>query len=123
MTPPLAETPQFYGQPLTVEVKDGRLTISIGVNVLAHAVSYSDWASPFDEKANDYIRTFAITDAEEFARDVLHAMLDEREDGSTPLSDFIDKASEAAVDDGSLATEDARIKHGETAASEKWSSK
>lgn len=112
-----------YAKPLNVSVRNGRLLIEIGVDVLAHAVSYSDWANPFDEKANDYIRDFAIIDAEEFARDVANAMNDEREDGSTPLSDFIDSASKAAVDDGSLATIEAKIKHGETSALETWSNR
>jgi hypothetical protein len=94
-----------WGQPLSVEVKNGRLVISIGTDVLAHAVRYSDWANPYDENANDYIRTFEVTNTEQFAQDVMRAMLREREDGSTPLSDFLDKSSESAVDDGSEAVE------------------
>jgi hypothetical protein len=109
-----------YGKPLSVTAKNGELRISIGIHVLAHAVSYSEWANPFNEAADDYIREFAISDAQEFAKDVALAMQAEREDGSTPLSDFIDKMSEAAVNDGSLGTEEARIKHGETAPSETW---
>lgn len=110
-----------YGKPLSVTVKDGRLLIEIGVDVLAHAVSYSDWANPWNEDAHDNIREFAIIDAEEFARDVKHAMQAEREDGSTPLSDFLDAMTQAAVEDGSLATVDAHIKHGEVGAAEIWS--
>lgn len=110
-----------YGSPLTAEVIDGALRISIGVDVLAHAVSYADWANPFDEDKHDYIRTFAITNAEQFAKDVRCAMLAEREDGSSPLSDFLDKATEAAVDDGSEACEyEQSILHGENAACETW---
>jgi hypothetical protein len=108
-----------YGTPLGVKVEDGRLIIEIGVNTLAHAVSYADWANRWDDDRHDYIRTFAITDALEFARDVRRMMLDEREDGSSPLSDFLDKVSEAAVDDGSMACEyEQCIKHGEKAPSE-----
>lgn len=114
-------TGNHYGQPLTVSVRDGKLTIEIGVNTLAHAVSYSDWANEWDDKRQDYIRTFAITDAEAFAGEVEHAMLSEREDGSTPLSDFLDKMTEAAIEDGSMAVDyDVRIKHGGTAAQETW---
>lgn len=104
----------YYGRRLTVTVKGGRLVIEIGVDVLAHATSFADWANPFDEVQNDYIRTFAILNATEFANDVKHAMLDEREDGSSLLTDFLDKASQAAVDDGSTACDEASIKHGET---------
>ncbi len=112
---------RHYGEPLTVSIVDGQLVIAIGVNTLAHAVSYADWANPYDEKTHDYVRGFAIVDAEAFAKDVLAAMLDEREDGSSPLSDFLDKMTEAAVDDGSIAIEcDQHIEHGKTAESEKW---
>ena len=111
----------YYGKPLTVGVKAGRLVIEIGVHTLAHAASYADWANPFEEASGDYFRTFAITDPVEFAKDVVHAMLHEREDGSSPLSDFLDRMMEAALDDGTLGAEcDQHIKHGETAPSETW---
>ena len=62
-----------------------------------------------------------ITDAVTFAGEVEHAMLSEREDGSTPLSDFLDKMTEAAVDDGSMACEyEQCIQHGDTAPAETW---
>lgn len=111
-----------YGRPLEVRIEKDALVIRIGVQTLAHAVSYSDWANPFDEKRDDYIRAFAIEDAKQFADDVLHAMLDEREDGSTPLSDFIDKMSEAAVNDGSLGLHEGEqaIPHGQFAQCETW---
>jgi len=111
----------YYGQSLTVEVKDGQLVIAIGVQTLAHSASYSDWANPYDEQREDYIRTFAITDAEQFAKDVQHAMLSEREDGSSPLSDFLDAMMQAALDDGSTAVEyEQVIKHGTTSPLETW---
>lgn len=72
-----------YGAPLSVVVEDGCLVIRIGAQTLAHAVSYSDWAHDYEDDAGDYFRTFAITDAPMFAKDVLHAMLNEREDGSS----------------------------------------
>lgn len=109
-----------YGHPLEVKIERGALVIRIGIQTLAHAVTYSEWANQYEDESGDYFRTFAITDAAEFAKDVTHAMLHEREDGSTPLSDFLDKMTQAAVEDGSTACEDARLKHGETAASETW---
>lgn len=111
---------RHYGRPLETKIENGALVIRIGIQTLAHAVSYSDWANPFDEDAHDYIRTFAIVDAHEFASDVRHEMLREREDGSTPLSDFLDQMSEEAVNQGSLGTDDARVKHGETDPRETW---
>jgi hypothetical protein len=116
-----------YGRPLTAKVENGQLVIAIGVHVLAHAVIYSDWSHEYEESGDltthgEYIRTFAISDAPQFAKDVVSAMLHEREDGSTPLSDFIDKISQAAVEDGSLGLceEDHRIDHGKTSDCETW---
>ena len=108
----------YYGKPLAVRVQRGRLTVEIGIDVLAYAVAFSDWANPFDEAKDDYIRTFAITDPVQFAKDVKYAMLHEREDGSTPLSDFLDKMCEAALDDGSTGTDEASIPHGQFAPAE-----
>jgi hypothetical protein len=114
---------RYYGQELKVTIEDGRLVIAIGVQTLAHATAFSEWANPFDEAADDYIRTFAIEDAPQFAKDVVSAILDEREDGSTPLSDFLDKMAEAAIEDGSLGLheDDHHIKHGTFAPCETWS--
>jgi hypothetical protein len=94
-----------YGRPLEVKIEHGALVIRIGALTLAHAVAYAYWANPYDKESGDYVRTFAITSAATFAEDVRRAMLDEREDGSSSLSNFIDKMSEAAIDDGSEAVE------------------
>jgi hypothetical protein len=116
-----AMTLHYYGRPLTVKVENGQLVIAIGVQTLAHAVTYSEWANQWEDEAGDYFRTFAITDAVEFGKDVVHAMLNEREDGSTPLSDFLDRMTEAAVEDGSVSCEyEQHIPNGTTAASETW---
>jgi hypothetical protein len=110
-----------YGRPLSVQVHQGQLVVAIGVQTLAHAVTYSDWANPYDHQKLDYIRTFAITDVQAFADDVMHMMLREREDGSTPLSDFLDKMTEAAVEDGSIACEyEQSIQHGQAGPQETW---
>jgi hypothetical protein len=110
-----------YGKPLIAEVRNGVLFVAIGVQTLAHATTYADWANQWNDERDDYIREFAITDPVEFAKDVSHAMLREREDGSTPLSDFLDAMTSAAVDDGSMACEyEQQIPHGETAAIETW---
>lgn len=110
-----------YGQRLEVAIEDGALVIRIGAQTLANAAAYAEWANRYDEKARDYIRTFAITDPVILAEDVKRAMLHEREDGSSPLSDFLDKATEAALDDGSEACEyDQRILHGSFHRLETW---
>jgi uncharacterized pyridoxal phosphate-containing UPF0001 family protein len=114
---------RHYSAPLEAKIEKGALVVRIGIQTLAHAVTYSDWANPYEEATGDYIRTFAIVDAPQFASDVLHEMLREREDGSTPLSDFIDKMSEQAIEQGSVGLHedfDHRIKHGEKSPLETW---
>jgi hypothetical protein len=114
---------RHYSALLEVKIEKGALVVRIGIHTLAYAVTYSDWANPYDEPTGDYIRDFAIVDAPQFASDVLHEMLREREDGSTPLSDFIDKMSEEAINQGSVGLHEDfnhRIKHGEKSPLETW---
>lgn len=95
--------------------------IEIGVDTLAGAVRYAEWANPYDEHAQDYVRTFAIVDPAQFAKDVARAMQAEDEDGSSSLTRFLDKACEDALDDGSEACEyDQRIPYNTFAAIETW---
>jgi hypothetical protein len=74
-------------QPLKFAIEDGRLIISIGVNTLAFA----------DEERTCYL----VTDADGFARDVLIELQNEKEDGSTAITDALDKAMTEAVESGS----------------------
>lgn len=122
-TEPRLNGDEHYDASLDVAIERGALVIHIGIQRLAHAVTYSDWANPYDESTGDYIRTFAITDALQFAKDVASAMQDEREDGSSPLTDFLDKMSEEAINQGSLGLHEDfnhRIKHGEKSPLETW---
>ena len=93
---------KHYGAPLTVKIERGALVIRIGAEVLAHAMKYAEWNVKYDEDKVDYVQQCKVIDPVILAEDTMWAMLQEREDGSTPLSDFIDKMTEAAVDDGSL---------------------
>lgn len=108
--------------PLTVTVEGGTLVVRIGVNVLAHAAALSDWANPFNEATDNHQREFAITDAKLFAKEVARALEDEREDGSSLLTDVLDKASEDAVSDGAESCEfdDVVLVHGHFDPRETW---
>lgn len=97
-------------KPLKATVKaDGRIAIEIGVATLAHTLAFGDKFNRFDEGLNDYRRTFAVSDPVEFARDVVRALNDEEEDGSTRLTEIIEEAMEAAISDGSLGLADADV--------------
>ena len=93
---------------LTCKVTNGQLIIAIGVDTLAHAFVHGpvgDKLAWDDEKYDwDYDRV-KVTDAAGWAKEVVDAMLHEREDGSSPLTLFIDKMYEAALDDGAQHVE------------------
>ncbi len=89
--------------PLKVEVHDGELVIRIGISTLAYAQHFRQWDAMPDGGA-----VYAVTDEAEFAKDVVNAM--QHEDGSTPIGDFLDKMSDAAADDGSIACETADLR-------------
>ena len=92
-------------QPLKVSVEDEELVIRVGIDVVAFAANESDAFKPYDPDSGDWVQKFKVTNATEFANDVIQAMLSEREDGSSPLSMFLDKMDEAALEDGSMGIE------------------
>ena len=73
---------------LTVEIKDGELQISIGIDVLCQAVGMQ-------------IEDFKITDNEGFAKDILYELENEDEEGTTEIHRLLDKAADDAVENGS----------------------
>jgi hypothetical protein len=90
-------------KPLTVEIVDGELRISIGIGTLKFSTENSpdtrlNW---FDEDLDDYVG-YKVSDEEEFARDVKNALNAEEEDGTTPLHTVIDNACVTAIEEGSL---------------------
>lgn len=84
---------RYENAPLTVKVAQGRLIIEVGVKTLA-------WA--YDNRDDHDSEPVTIIDHEEFAQDVAHALLKEREDGWTPVCGLLDDACDAAISDGSL---------------------
>lgn len=94
-------------KPLSVKVtRDGVLTIEIGVETLAFASLRSDFAYECaDPKRTgngiDPREVFKVTNARGFAVDVKSALLEEAEDGSSLLTNVIDRACQDAVEQGS----------------------
>ena len=102
--------PGEHDYPLTVEVKDGKLTISIGIERLAFCFENSDDNIPYDSENQDFLKQYEVVDQVEFAHDVGGMMLAELgEDGSTLLSDLFDTACFKAVCDGCLGVKDTRL--------------
>ena len=92
-------------RPLTVEVKGNELVIRIGIDTLAWAFERSEYNNPWDEDVADFIQTWKVEDPKQFAQDVSHEMLNEQEDGSTPVGHFVDQACQDALNEGSVAIE------------------
>lgn len=82
---------------LTIEIADDELVIRIGVATLAYAADQS-------EHAQEQCGGFRVTDAAEFARDVMHGLsADYQLDaGCSIFERMMDKTFAAVVNDGSL---------------------
>ncbi len=79
-------------RPLRCLVEDGILRIEIGAETLKYCTNAVAGALPDG---------YQITDAVQFCKDVVHELKREREDGSTILTDLLDKAVEDACGNGS----------------------
>jgi hypothetical protein len=94
-------------QPLSVWVETDQLVIRIGKRVLAVAAERSDFYNPFDPVQNDYVQRYRVVDIHEFAKDVRIELQREEEDGSTMLTDLLDKVFLRVLERGSEAVDDA----------------
>lgn len=94
------------GMPLRAEVKADHLCVAIGIRTLSFAFENSEENNPYDEDFCDTKRQFSISNPLQFAKDVCHEMNDEGEDGSTPLTRFLDSMMGRAVEQGSLGIHD-----------------
>lgn len=92
--------------PLTVKIVKGELVIRIGFAALKQAAEMMEDNHPYDEKTGDFKTLWKISDQEELAKDTANELQDEREDGSTILTDCLDKALLAAIENGSMAADD-----------------
>jgi hypothetical protein len=90
-------------QPLDIRVENDELVIRIGVDTLAFAAQHSDLFNPFDPAQNDFVQQFKVINLSEFAKDVRRELRREEEDGSTLLTDLLDKVFSRVVDQGSEA--------------------
>lgn len=82
-------------QILQTKIVDGKLVMSIGVDVLA-----------FAQNNNNQFDGFDVINAEGFAKDVLAELEREEEDGTTKVHELLDEAMEAAHANGSEHTKE-----------------
>lgn len=86
-------------------IKNNKLYITIGVDLLASGFEQSPDNEEYDEESGEYKKIVKVTNPLEFGKEVLIQMDNEKEDGSSPLTDFLDAMCQAAVNDGSIAVE------------------
>lgn len=96
-------------QPLRCSIEGDELVIRIGINTLAFAFNESEDNHEFDEFVSDWRQLYVVIDEGKFASDVALAMNNEAEDGSAPLTLFLDKMMQAAADDGSMGIEECEV--------------
>jgi hypothetical protein len=89
---------------LSVEVIGGRIVIAIGVRTFAHAVQFAPRLERFRERTQEYERP-KITDALQFAKEVVGELCQEEEDGTTPVHRMLDQAASDAIDNGAEGVE------------------
>ena len=80
-------------------IKDGKIEISIDIDALPLIVSGSCCCDGLDG-------LWKVTDQAVFAKEVCHALNDEREDGTTPVHIMFDKAFMGAIEQGAEGIEE-----------------
>lgn len=86
---------------LQVSVEDGALIIKIGVNTLAFSAENGPLSDNYDPVK--FPEPVKVIDPQKFALDVRFALVDELgEDGSTIVTQMLDRAIEEASENGSL---------------------
>lgn len=101
MTNILYNSFNLSNQPLEVRVENNRLEISIGIDTLAFAAEDNDSWHEWDGK--QFVPIWKVVDNKGWAKDVAHEMQKDQEDGSSPLTNFLDKMFEKTIDQGSLS--------------------
>ena len=87
------------GPGMKVEIKDRAIWICLPFRALKTAVQCSPSLGNWDEKLTDYLEPI-VTHTAALAKDVLDALCDEKEDGSTLVHEMFDKAFDHAIDQG-----------------------
>ena len=93
-------------QPLSVSIKDKQLVVRIGIDVLKTAFEHATFNNPWDDCLLDYRKLGHVSDAQKFAEEFRNALRHEEEDGSTFLTEALDRAMEYAFKQGAEGIED-----------------
>jgi hypothetical protein len=98
---------QKLNTPLTVGIESGQIVIRVGLITNKWAFERHPECQPHNTETCDFEQKWIVTDYYKFAEDVVRAMENEAEDGSTPLIEFLDEMQMAALEDGSEGVDEA----------------
>lgn len=93
-------------RPLQAFIEGEEVVIRVGIDTMRIAFENSEENSRFDEGKREYVPVYAVSDPLLFAKDAIIEMEREGEDGSTPLTGFLDKMMAEAANQGSLGIAD-----------------
>lgn len=85
--------------PLKCYINDGVLTMAIGVECLAMAIKFNPELTEYNDKTGEWVEP-EVTDADKFAVEIMHAVQQESEDGTTLIHIALDTAAMNAIEDG-----------------------
>lgn len=85
--------------PLKCYISDGVLTMAIGVECLAKAIKLNPELTEYDEESGEWTEP-EVTDVDKFAVEVMHAVQQEGEDGTTLIHIALDTAAMNAIESG-----------------------
>jgi hypothetical protein len=91
---------------LSVTIEGVEVVIRVGIERLAWCFEHGEGNTEYDEKRRDYIKQYEVIDNLQFAKDVIDAMQDEEDDGTTPFLAFLDHMYEKALDMGAQGVEE-----------------
>ena len=91
---------------LRIDVKGGKLIISVGIDTLARAFEDSEYNEHFNDLSEIYEKLYCVTDHKEFAKEVALALQEEDEEGTTAVHVLLDEACENAIENGCEGVEE-----------------
>jgi acyl dehydratase len=91
--------PKLSNRRLSVRIVDGVLTIAVGMGVIVNAIRYNEDLVAHDDETHKYLHP-EVTDAKLFGRELVRALQDEEEDGTTPIHLMLDAAVMSAIENG-----------------------
>lgn len=83
---------------LTIEVKDGELHISVGVELLSYA-TYGKINDRCEVGDKNYM---IVKDHDKFAQSIIESLSVEEEDGTTPVHKMFDNAVDYSIGQGEI---------------------